>query len=168
MPRAVGVTKIWVCSLLQTLIFWRPNLIFFIGKCQKEGVQLHNQPQHPILPLPTFWVLKWFAHPDLNSFNHPWWSITKAMGAILHIASTLPHSWLNGCDRLAKILDPLRNLDLTGNLALVPIIQTHATFTFMLYYRSEMHKWVATLVGCSELCSLSTLVNNKARDTLEN
>ena len=32
-----------------------------------------------------------------------------------------------------QIMDPLRNLNLTGNLALVPITQTHATFTFMFY-----------------------------------
>ena len=71
----------------------------------------------------------------------------------LHQPNDTPAPFLNrfGCTRLAKIMDPLRNLDLTGNLALVPITWTHITFTFMLYYRSEMHKWVATLVGCSEL-----------------
>ena len=60
----------------------------------------------------------------------------------LHVNTPIP-DWF-GCAILAKIMDTLRNLDLTGNLALVPKTQTHATFTFMLYEASETHKGVVT------------------------
>ena len=53
---------------------------------------------------------------------------------ITHCTNTndTPAPFLIGLAVPAKIIDPLRNLDLT-DLAMVPITQTHATFTFMFY-----------------------------------